>query len=137
MSEKKKSGFTLVELMVAMSIVAVLIGLSVFGISTAQRNLRDNQRRDAVTSLATALADYYTNNNQYPTSTTFSALNTLLKTPVLGVTTAAQTTTANGTSYCYAVASDGYILGALLESGVWFSLSSSATKCSATYKIAP
>lgn len=141
MSNTQKRGFTLVELMVAMSIIAILIGLSVFGISIAQRNARDEERRAKVRDIATALANYYTINSAYPTATTFTALNAILQVPVRGVSTAmaGNESTTNGTVYCYAIATDGYILGAELEIGTntWFSLSSSATQCSLTYRLNP
>jgi prepilin-type N-terminal cleavage/methylation domain-containing protein len=142
MRNQTRPAFTLVELMVAMSIVAVLIGMSVFGISTAQRNLRDNQRRDIVKSIAGGLANYYTNNSSYPSVSTFAALNTAIGgVPVQGVTLAATSTTANGTRYCYSVTADGYVLGALLEGGTvnWFNLGTGSQKCqdSAAYVIAP
>jgi prepilin-type N-terminal cleavage/methylation domain-containing protein len=139
MSEKKYSAFTLVELMVAMSIIAILIGLSVFGITTAQRNLRDNQRRDAVKNIAAGLADYYSRNGSYParTNNTFAgiggsnSLGTAAAFKLTGVTTPSGDSTASATWFGYSVANDGYILCAELESGGFFDLGSSATICNA------
>lgn len=135
----KKSAFTLVELLVAMSIIAVLIGLSVFGISTAQRSLRDNQRRDMVKNVAAGLADYYAQNGQYPRRTNFTNIRGLfqaLGVPNEGVTQIKLTgqTDANATRYCYNVTSDGYQLGAQLESG-WFDLSSGSNPCDSTAEL--
>lgn len=131
MKSTRRSGFTLVELMVAMSIIAILIGLSAFGISTAQRNLRDNQRRDMVKSVAAGLANYYTFNSEYPTAATFQQLITTLNVPSEGVTNPSASSSTNSTQYCYAVTNDGYVLGAELEAGdnVWFNLGSATDQC--------
>lgn len=142
-SAHKVPGFTLVELMVAMSIIAVLIGLSVFGISIAQRNSRDEQRRAMVRDLAASLANYYIDNNAYPPATnSFATLNASLNVPVRGVTTSVPSgteSTVSGTRYAYGLATDGYILGAELESGTntWFCLNSTASTICANNGIGP
>lgn len=63
-------GFTLIELMVAISIVAILsvIGLVVF--IGAQKNARDGRRRADINAIATALET-----NKDTASSTYSALN--------------------------------------------------------------
>lgn len=138
MLPKHIKAFTLVELMVAMSIIAILIGLSAFGIATAQRNLRDNQRRDKVKDVAAGLANYYTLNNSYPTATSFRTLMQTLSIPFEGVLTPGAATNASATQYCYAIVSDGYVLGAKIEGGTnWFNLGSGTAKCedSAAYRL--
>lgn len=139
-----RKGFTLVELMVAMAIVAVLIGLSVFGIGTAQRVLRDNQRRDAVNDIAVLLNAYYAERQEYPSRINIAAGGTQLvfstdTTKVIPLKGIAKTATgltasdATQTLYCYALTSTGYILGVKLEDGGQFDLGSSSTqKCTFT-----
>ena len=128
--QKKYSAFTLVELMVAMAIIAVLIGMSVFGISTAQRVLRDNQRRDNVKNVAAALNSYYASNSQYPANITPINSGTAIQVstgntvPAIGVLKVGTETNASGTLYCYGLATTGYVLGAKLEDGNWFNLGS-------------
>lgn len=130
---KEKSAFTLVELMVAMAIIAVLMGLAAFGIATALRVLRDNQRRDAVRNIATALNAYYADRATYPTSVTLTATTFTVATgnvvPLNGVAraTASTTPSATATPYCYNVTTDGFRVGAKLESGDWFMLGTAAT----------
>jgi prepilin-type N-terminal cleavage/methylation domain-containing protein len=139
MSKKKSlSGFTLVELMVSMAIIAVLMGLSVFGIATAQQILRDDQRRDALKSIAAGITSYYAANQAYPpvAGVTFATAQVTLATgfvvPLTGPASAAATTNASQTAYCYSIATDGYRLGAYLEAGSWFNLGTSlSTKCTA------
>jgi general secretion pathway protein G len=69
--EKKRSykGFTLIELMVAISVVAVLstIGLMVY--TNSQKLARDTRRKDDLRQIKNALVLYYNDVKQYPTAT--------------------------------------------------------------------
>lgn len=47
--------FTLVELLVAMAVIAILVGLSVFGISVVQANARDTARRNKLKEIEIVL----------------------------------------------------------------------------------
>lgn len=64
----KKSGFTLVELLVVISIIAILsaIGITVF--SAAQQAARDGRRRADLLAIAQALEIYRQQKGNYPTS---------------------------------------------------------------------
>ena len=67
LSNKGQRGFTLVELLVAIAIIAILavIGLTVF--TGLQRGARDAQRRSDVEAIAKSLeANYNTNTAVYP-----------------------------------------------------------------------
>lgn len=68
MSRNKKA-FTLIELMVAMGVVAVLIGLSVFGIQTVLRNQRNTERLKFASDLQLSATDFYNVRRAYPTFT--------------------------------------------------------------------
>lgn len=57
---KKLKGFTLVELLVAMAIIGIILGLALFGISAAQRNARDTERKAALQDINAGAADFYT-----------------------------------------------------------------------------
>lgn len=122
----QKRAFTLVELMVAMAIIAVLMGLAAFGIAQALRTLRDDQRRNAVRDVETALNAYYADNAEYPAAITLSVnqvtIAANLVVPLEGVAKATGNTnpTADNTPYCYALTTDGYKIGAKLESGQWY-----------------
>src|SRR5690554_5734437 len=102
---RDSKAFTLVELMMAMAIIAILIGLSVFGISTAQRVLRDNQRRDAVKSVAAALNVHFATFAEYPSS--LDSEETQIKitdnnvVPLTGTQKRGTETDATQTRYCY------------------------------------
>ena len=63
---RQTKGFTLVELMVAMAIIGVLLGLAIFGVSAAQRGQRDTARKAALQDINIGIQDYYDRNNRYP-----------------------------------------------------------------------
>ena len=63
---KKLSGFTLVELLVAMAIIGVLIALAIYGVSAAQRAQRDTARKSASQDISVGIQDYYDRNSIYP-----------------------------------------------------------------------
>lgn len=130
---KEKKAFTLVELMVVLAIAAVLMGLAAFGIATALRVLRDNQRRDSVRNIAVGLNAYYADNSRYPTNITLTTTTFTVAAgyavPLNGVAqaTASGAASASATAYCYNTTTDGFRLGAKLETGTWFMLGSAAT----------
>ena len=63
---KNKSGFTLFELLVSISIIGLLIALVTVSFSAAQSGARDARRRGDLTSLRNAFEQYYAANNAYP-----------------------------------------------------------------------
>jgi prepilin-type N-terminal cleavage/methylation domain-containing protein len=64
--EKKMRGFTLVELLVVMAILAVLIALSIAGLGYAMRRSRNVSRLAAVENIVVAMESFYTDNQNYP-----------------------------------------------------------------------
>jgi type IV pilus assembly protein PilE len=120
-TKKQFLGFTLVELLVAMAIIAVLIGLAIGAISLVQRVSRDSERRSAVSEVTAALNAYYGSNSRYPSSISMTTngdiqvgtLTVDLKGAAVGATTGDTTTIQ--TVYCYRLESDGYRVGAILE----------------------
>jgi prepilin-type N-terminal cleavage/methylation domain-containing protein len=59
MSRKKTSGFSLLELLIVIGIIAVLIGVGVVSYSTAQRKSRDSKKKSDLQSIQNALEQYY------------------------------------------------------------------------------
>lgn len=61
-----QTGFTLVELMISVAIVAILAGIGISTYSNAQAVARDAQRRETLNNLATALETFKTATGAYP-----------------------------------------------------------------------
>lgn len=58
--------FTLIELMVTVSAIAILASIVTFTAIAQQRNSRDAARNTSATLIAEALENYYEKNNEYP-----------------------------------------------------------------------
>lgn len=73
MKMNKKSGFTLFELLVSISIIGILVALAVVSYSSAQRRARDTRRIQDMKAIQTAAEQYYsqigTSLYTYPAST--------------------------------------------------------------------
>jgi type II secretion system protein G len=63
-------GFTLLEILVVVAILAVLVSIGAASYQRAQRNARDQQRIRDLNQVKTALEQYFEINQAYPTSTT-------------------------------------------------------------------
>ena len=78
---KNKHGFTLIELVVVMAIIAILAALMVAAILAARNQATTTQRVGNVKTLETGLESWATKNSgKYPHAADPAALNTLLKT---------------------------------------------------------
>lgn len=129
---QNKKGFTLLELIVAMAIIAVLMGLSLFGIQSVQRSQRDTERRAALSNVNLEVAAYYGDNGTYPAVTFDVATSTAkigtganaktvsLKGAAKVAAAGATVSDTTGTIYCYVNNNTTYQLGVYLEgSGSW------------------
>ncbi len=119
-------GFTLLELIIAMAIVAVLIGLSVIGIQTVQRSQRDTERRAYLNTINLEITAYYGDTSTYPATVTItgtpritvniSANRTVtLKGAAVSLAASATASTSQGSKYCYGVSGNDYVIGVHLE----------------------
>lgn len=79
---KQNKAFTLVELLVAMAIIGVLLGLAIFGLSTAQRAQRDTERKTALQDLNMGVQVFYETYNRYPSVATIAETQITLSNPV-------------------------------------------------------
>ncbi len=62
----KRKAFSLIELLVVISIMAILGSLALTAFSTARKEARDTQRKSEITQYKTALESYYVSNGGYP-----------------------------------------------------------------------
>lgn len=68
-SKSKNQGFTLVELMVATSIIAILLSFSLVAGAGARKASRDGKRKADLEQIRGALEMYKADNEQYPGTT--------------------------------------------------------------------
>jgi len=61
-----KNGFTLIELLVVISIIAILVGISLFGLSGAREAARDARRKSDLESIRSGIELYKADCNEYP-----------------------------------------------------------------------
>lgn len=66
MSKARKGGFTLVELLVVMAILAILSTVGFGQYRTSQKKARDAQRKADLSHIARALEMYYSDHKSYP-----------------------------------------------------------------------
>ncbi|MBI4101044.1 prepilin-type N-terminal cleavage/methylation domain-containing protein [Candidatus Microgenomates bacterium] len=62
-------GFTIVELLVVIVVIAILVALTLPNLFGLQRRARDDDRKNDLKNLQSALETYYNDNNSYVDST--------------------------------------------------------------------
>lgn len=62
----KRKGFTLIELMVTIAIIAVISAIGITTFNQSQKLGRDSKRKQDIRSMAVALELYYQTNKRYP-----------------------------------------------------------------------
>src|SRR6186997_837763 len=70
---KTSFGFTLIELMVVMTVIAILATMVLYGLGKAQAAARDAKRQQSMTGIQAALERYYGDCQAYP-NTTYAGL---------------------------------------------------------------
>lgn len=71
----KRHGFSMIELIVVVTIIAVLTTIGVVVYTSAQRRARDGKRRADLEQIRSALVLYRTDNGTYPTSINWSNMS--------------------------------------------------------------
>lgn len=70
-----KRGFTLVELLIVISIMSILTVITVSQFTTARKRARDVARKGDLNSLSKALMSYYADYGKFPPATAGGAIN--------------------------------------------------------------
>lgn len=68
-SQLKNKGFTIIELLIVIVIIAILATIGVVAYGGVQQNARDSKRKSDVSSLHTGIEAYFVQAQQYPTLT--------------------------------------------------------------------
>lgn len=68
-----KNGFTLLELIIVMAIIAILTAVGIFALNNARLNGRDAKRKADLEQVRSALELYKSDCNSYPASITFGS----------------------------------------------------------------
>ena len=77
----RSKGFTLIELMIVILIIAILVGIAIPVYIAAQNNARKRTCQANLRTIDGAINTYYADAEQYPTSSTTVLLSGMLTTP--------------------------------------------------------
>ena len=121
MQKKQKRGFTLIEILIVVAIIAILASVVLIGLGPTQRAGRDARRISDLHEVQTALQLYYNHNAKYPSTADYATLITDLEgDATIGVTQVPNDpNNASGATYSYSDTDSGqnYVIGAQLETG--------------------
>lgn len=67
---RQRAGFTLIEVLVSISIIALLSSVVMAATNTARKNARDSKRISSIREIQTALELYFTDHQSYPDADT-------------------------------------------------------------------
>jgi len=76
-------GFTIIELLVVVSVIGILATISLIGFNRYQADTRDSQRSSQATILAEALEKYYDKHGEYPSCTSITSDANTVTTAIL------------------------------------------------------
>lgn len=136
---KKNNGFTFIEILVVVTIIALLTSVAVATYTTFLKQSRDAKRKADLSQLSAALEMYRSNENTYPVGSVWATTLNVLKTPV--IYTQSLPTDPKNSSYVYYYSSatgTDYTLAAHLEL-VATTCQSLETECTSncTYCVGP
>lgn len=73
MKQQRGQGFTLVELIIVVTVIAILVAIVTVGLLSYQRQARDNQRTADISVITESLEKYYDLNGEYPSCPAMTA----------------------------------------------------------------
>ena len=75
-SGQKQTGFTIVELLIVVVVIAILAAITIVSYNGITTNARDSQRKNDIATITKALEMYYVDNGRFPASSGSSTINT-------------------------------------------------------------
>jgi prepilin-type N-terminal cleavage/methylation domain-containing protein len=80
---RRRFGFTLVELIIVISVIGILAAVTVVGFSRYQADTRDARRESSAATISEALEKYYDENGEYPSCAALEQDASIVTTEVL------------------------------------------------------
>lgn len=127
-SHRTRRGFTIVELLIVIVVIAILAAITIVAYNGIQQRARDASRKQAVAQILKGLELYYTDKGTYPTTSSDSTSSTFLQElqPYMSSVPADPTNTGSyiisyrydGPGYIYN-GSTGCKSGDYLATGMW------------------
>ena len=112
-------GFTLLELLVVISIIGILIAMGIASYSTAQKKGRDSKRKGDLKAIQNAMEQCYSLATEYPTSVSGGSALVCTDSESTQVMDSVPQDPKSG-NYSFTLASDNYTICADLEGdGDW------------------
>jgi prepilin-type N-terminal cleavage/methylation domain-containing protein len=142
MITNERKGFTLIEILIVVAIIAILASIVLVGLGPTQALGRDSRRLSDLQEIQNGLELYYNKSGAYPVLTTggaWSTFQTALTGAGIGITTVPEDpSTANGRNYVYAWSTGGtsYLLMAYLESNTGSEWSGYSAPAASTFTAA-
>ncbi len=122
--KKIKKGFTLLELLVVISIIGILIAVGTVAYSTAQKKGRDAKRKGDLRSIQNAMEECYALDTSYPTSVP-AVGNSLTCGGETIIESFPEDPKGGSCSYHYTLSADSYT--------IWADLEGSSAGCDGNY----
>ncbi|MCR4326795.1 MAG: type II secretion system GspH family protein [Candidatus Roizmanbacteria bacterium] len=119
------NGFTLIEMLVVLSVIGVLIGIGTVSFSAAQRNAQDAKRREDVAFIQKSLEQYYSIcGNTYPTAFGGASVQppVYCTQPTVIIATNIPVDPRSATPYVYTLNSNEYTICATLQNSSQYCL---------------
>ena len=134
MRRKNKSGFTLLEILVSATIIAVLTAIGIVSYSSVNKRSRDVKRKSDLEQVRSALEMYRADNGQYPNIGSGFQLVAGLTTALVsgGYMPGLPEDPGNSTDYYYDAVDTGGVYSSYCICGELETISSDSTTCTVT-----
>ncbi|MEK7634166.1 MAG: type II secretion system protein GspG [Patescibacteria group bacterium] len=114
---KIKSGFTLIEILVVVTIIVLLTAVAVISYSAFLKQSRDAKRKTDLGQISAALEMYRSNSNTYPVGSVYATTLLVLTTPITYIQSLPTDPKSSSYSYYYTGTASDYTIAAYLEGG--------------------